>query len=254
MFFDRTNHSNIGIAEYKPWLDRGVLHGFCNGSLDFSQQMRAAATNQFCKAYTLEALYLPRQEHTDSIHEIEGSHVLDRSSIETLLLNNAADGILVHAYTEVRTPIAIGVLSADCVPALILSPHCAAVIHSGWRGIAQGIVAKACQLILSRSAGLPIEVLLGPCAGAEDYEVGAEVISSIGSVAVARSVTPEKSLLDLAGSIKQQVQRLSSDISVSILRRSTMRDHGYHSFRRDGEVAGRNLSFIVLGAKDPKWL
>ena len=65
-------------------------------------------------------------------------------------------------------------LSADCLPIAIASTngHAAlAVVHAGWRGLAEGIVGAAVAAL----AGAPAAAVIGPAVGPCCYEVGPEV-------------------------------------------------------------------------------
>src|SRR5690606_24688411 len=73
--------------------------------------------------------------------------------------------------------LALGVLSADCVPVLFADPEAKVVgaAHAGWRGALTGVlqatVAAMCGLGARRSH---IHAAVGPCIGAASYEVGGE--------------------------------------------------------------------------------
>jgi hypothetical protein len=71
------------------------------------------------------------------------------------------------------------ILTADCLPILLAARNGSAVaaVHAGWRGLAAGVIAATLG-----SLGLPAGDLiawLGPCIGAERYEVGDEVRAAV---------------------------------------------------------------------------
>ncbi len=83
-----------------------------------------------------------------------------------------ADGLVTNV-----PGMAIGVLTADCAPVLLVEPEAGVVgaIHAGWRGAAQGVV----EAVVGEMEGLgavPSRVcaVIGPCIGARSYEVGLE--------------------------------------------------------------------------------
>jgi polyphenol oxidase len=65
-------------------------------------------------------------------------------------------------------------ISADCLPIAIVrsgSPRAIAVLHAGWRGLSEGVVAAGVQALGSGSLAAVIGPAIGPCC----YEVGPEV-------------------------------------------------------------------------------
>jgi polyphenol oxidase len=68
---------------------------------------------------------------------------------------------------------------ADCLPVVLYDPlnEVLSVVHAGWRGTAQGIVAAAVDLMVGQCGAIAggIVAYLGPSAGVCCYEVGHEV-------------------------------------------------------------------------------
>ena len=67
------------------------------------------------------------------------------------------------------------VLTADCLPIAIAGPGVVAMVHAGWRGLADGIVAEGVRAVRELGADGPLEAAIGPGAGGCCYEVGEEV-------------------------------------------------------------------------------
>ncbi|MFZ5803026.1 MAG: peptidoglycan editing factor PgeF [Candidatus Omnitrophota bacterium] len=107
---------------------------------------------------------LPKQEHTNRILVAE-TDVLD--------LTSPADGILTR-----RTDIALGVKTADCIPAVFWDPcqNVLGVIHAGWRGLHQGILPKTVGLMKEEFGcrAEDIQVVFGPSIRGDFYAVGPE--------------------------------------------------------------------------------
>src|SRR5262249_42232961 len=73
--------------------------------------------------------------------------------------------------------IAIGVLTADCLPILMADPkgRVIAAVHSGWKGAFDGVIDAAVNAMASLGAQTAdITASLGPCIGHASYEVGPE--------------------------------------------------------------------------------
>jgi len=65
-------------------------------------------------------------------------------------------------------------LSADCVPIAVATtagPPRLAVLHAGWRGLAQGVVAAGVRAL----GDVPTAAIVGPAVGPCCYEVGEDV-------------------------------------------------------------------------------
>jgi YfiH family protein len=73
------------------------------------------------------------------------------------------------------SPLAIGVLTADCLPVLFTSDDGReiAVAHAGWRGLLGGVLEAAVDSFHARPAA--ISAWLGPAIGPCHFEVGPEV-------------------------------------------------------------------------------
>ena len=69
--------------------------------------------------------------------------------------------------------LAIGVLTADCVPILIFDKKNKLIscIHSGWKGAFSGIIENTIKKIKELTKGGEISACIGPCIGTKNYEV-----------------------------------------------------------------------------------
>jgi YfiH family protein len=74
----------------------------------------------------------------------------------------------------------LGILTADCVPALLCHPpsRILGLAHAGWRGVVRGIVTETLKAM-----GVPAEevkIALGPSIGPCCYQVGEDVVRAVG--------------------------------------------------------------------------
>ena len=69
--------------------------------------------------------------------------------------------------------IALGVVTADCVPILIYDRKNKIIgcIHAGWRGAISGIIKNTILKIRKLNSDNKIYATIGPCIGKESYEV-----------------------------------------------------------------------------------
>jgi polyphenol oxidase len=71
--------------------------------------------------------------------------------------------------------VAATVLVADCLPVAIAGAGAVAMLHCGWRGLAEGIVAEGVGALRALGAEGPLAAAIGPGIGPCCFEVGDEV-------------------------------------------------------------------------------
>ena len=151
--------------------------------------------------------------------------------------------------------IALGILAADCGPVLLADEGAGVigVAHAGWKGALSGIIEASVKAMVALGAETHrIAAALGPCIGAQSYEVGPEFRERFtGGEAFFRPATREDHyLFDLPAYIEARLRGLGL-ASVEILAADTRPENSdFFSYRRaclNGEPDyGRNLSAIVL--------
>ena len=142
--------------------------------------------------------------------------------------------------------LAVSVRTADCLPILLADPvrRAAAAVHAGWRGTAAGIVGETIGRMRRDFGTDPADLwaAIGPGIGACCYEVGDDVARRFGREGNVR--------LDLAGINRAQL--MQSGVAAERIERMELCTRcdaaRFHSYRRDGERAGRMISYIrVIG-------
>lgn len=150
------------------------------------------------------------------------------------------------ALIENQPGLAIGVKTADCVPILLADPvqRVVAAVHAGWRGTAAAIAATAIRRMASEYGSKPedIQAAIGPSIGACCFEVGPEVARQFGVLA------PGRVHLDLRAINAGQLEAAGVDRAHIAISEECTRclPEKFHSFRRDGEAAGRMISWIRI--------
>jgi YfiH family protein len=76
--------------------------------------------------------------------------------------------------------VAAMALTADCLPIALVAPEGVAMLHAGWRGLANGVIANGADALRKLGAGR-IAAAIGPGAGPCCYEVGDEVRAAFGT-------------------------------------------------------------------------
>ncbi len=75
----------------------------------------------------------------------------------------------------------IGILTADCLPIIIVDNNLIAIIHAGWRGAVNGIIESCVNSLIKNFGSKPeqLKAYLGPCAKACCYEVQQDFVSNL---------------------------------------------------------------------------
>lgn len=105
------------------------------------------------------------------LKQVHGSRVVE-----------AAQGwyeIAADASMTDRSDVLLVISVADCAPLLFLDPvnRAVAAAHAGWRGTAAGIAGNVVAAMRTSYGSDPatMKVAIGPCIGADNYQVGTEV-------------------------------------------------------------------------------
>ncbi|MFO0689407.1 MAG: polyphenol oxidase family protein [Myxococcota bacterium] len=169
-----------------------------------------------------------------------------------------ADGPCEADAVVSTTPgLAVGVVTADCVPILVASSDggCVAAIHAGWRGLAAGVIEAGIAAMARPVGGLSAAV--GPAARGCCYEVDEPVASALarryaalldGVLVPGRPGHHQLDLPELAARVLAAIG-LPPDRIGRAARLCTVCSPGprFESYRRDGLAAGRLRHFVTPG-------
>jgi YfiH family protein len=143
-----------------------------------------------------------------------------------------------------RREVWLVVRTADCVPVILADPEhqSIAVIHSGWRGTAANVVRRALEQMASRFGTNPyrIEAAIGPGISGCCYEVGPDVAERFREWLPEATPDHRPTKIDLSTAIWRQL--VAGGVPVERIARGapcTACSSDFHSWRRDGEAAGR---------------
>lgn len=140
--------------------------------------------------------------------------------------------------------------TADCLPILVYSAKLKTAwsIHAGWRGVANDILRHTLSELVDPS----MQFYIGPHIAKDSFEVGNDVRDLIlKSTTIEESyftkIDGHKSKVNLAAVVRAQIASLGAHTDqIEILEMDTFANHKFHSFRRDKEQSGRQISFIYL--------
>lgn len=167
------------------------------------------------------------------------------------------------AIVATRAGVRVGVVTADCVPILVAHHEGAAVaaIHAGWRGLGAGVVEAGIEALCAAAGAPPaaFAAVIGPCIGLCCYEVDAPVLDAMGARfgdALPPTLAPTRpghARLDLGRLAAVALARAGLPAARSArLPDACTACHPdrFHSFRRDGDRAGRLVHHVSVG-KNP---
>ena len=241
--FQILDHNGLRLLVYRPWWEEGVLHGMTLGPISFGGDALTASARELYGVTGLSMLANPQQTHGDRFFDARSAaNVAALISPERSLLRfGEYDGVI--APRNQNGPgerVLYAISTADCVPVVLRGSTGWGLVHAGWRGLANGIIGK-----VAHGLGEVVEAAIFACAGGEVYEVGPEVIEAIGKTASYRAATNGKFLLDTAETAAAQLRTVLFSEAIEKSGICTIRDQRFHSHRRDGERAGRSITFVA---------
>jgi YfiH family protein len=191
--------------------------------------------------------------------QVHGSVVLAPEDLEVCGRENAAmpaDLPAGDALVSASADVLLTIRTADCAPILLVAPRARAVaaVHAGWRGLLEGVVARAIEALHDRYDARPDEICaaIGPSIGGCCYEFGAEhrdaFRAAFGPPADAawlpgRGDRPHLELRTMASAALTAAGVRTE--AIAIVGPCTAEHPGeLHSYRRDGPKAGRQISYV----------
>jgi YfiH family protein len=214
---------------------------FMKGDPVFTPYVLTAVQREYLKVRGIapeKGIILPKQVHGDVIWKVAPKDVSRAGIFE-------ADAIV----TDI-VGLAIGIRTADCLPALLYDPvrKVIAAVHAGWKSTKLEIARKTVEFLRSGYGVDPknIRAAIGPCIRRESCAVGPEFREYFPRDTFS---TPEGLHFDILSANMRQLTR-------SGVKRENIFDSGlcsftdaarFHSFRRDADKSGRMISVIMMG-------
>jgi polyphenol oxidase len=182
------------------------------------------------------------------IRQVHGSIVrrIDTLSVEGIapLPDEGVELPVADGQATALRDVAPMVLTADCLPIAIAGDGAVAMVHAGWRGLADGVVAEGVRAVRELGAGGPLEAAIGPGAGGCCYEVGDEVRAAF--AAHGERVRHGRNI-DLKAIAREQLDRAGVRAIHDVGLCTICSDPSlFFSHRRDHGVTGRQAGLAWL--------
>jgi len=218
-------------SDYSSYLsDKPLIAGFTNQSFRYSS---ANDRVKFAKILKLNyrKIIMPKQIHSGNVTICtEAGQLIDTDGIIT----NDKDLIL-------------SIQVADCIPIYFydIKNQNIGLVHAGWRGVNLGIIENSIkQMTILESEMINVKVLLGPSIRQCCFEVGSEV-GELFNKKYQIIGKGDRTQLDLQGVVIDKLINMNIQIENIIdVKECTCCSDQYHSFRRDGDKAGRMIAMI----------
>jgi YfiH family protein len=189
-------------------------------------------------------LFLMNQTHSNNV-------VIIDEEIQNIQRINA-DALI----TKIKN-IAISVLTADCVPVLIYDDinRVVACVHAGWKGAVNGIIKNTLNKIINMGKNNKIYVVVGPCIGVKNYEVGKEFYNEFIRENKKNDIfffhsQKDKFLFDLRSYVNFKIKEFDIEYLENIDFNTYIEKEKFFSFRRSRQLGekdyGRCISTIGL--------
>jgi hypothetical protein len=263
-------HNPIWPLGGEPGLPAGPLHGTltrhaldCGGSLSLEECFAMAAPH-FMAAIEGWLSAAPAQNRITVIgaHQVHGDHVerfRDRRDLERLRVPfdpgpevplEVFEAPETDAYVTTLPGVVLVIKTADCVPILLWDPETKTIgaAHCGWRGIMAGLASKTVREMVELGAReASIQAWLGPGIRERHYEVSSDLADRFREAFPGAGLAPGR-YLDLFRVATHQLTEAGLDPShIADSGQCTFANPDrYHSYRREGELAGRILTVIAL--------
>lgn len=199
-----------------------------------------------------EAFSIP-VEKLVTVNQVHGSSVL-----------HVKDGFAYGAPVEADAIITclpgipLGIMTADCLPALLFDPVNKAIgaAHAGWKGTVKAVTLNTINEMNKAFGSRPENLIaaLGPCIGPCCYTVGENVVNEFkASFEDTGCFEYAECGIKLDISLANMSQLLFAGVKKENISFSSMctacNNSLFFSYRKDGGRTGRQLSFIMLKAE-----
>ena len=240
--FKQINHC---FFSRKNGFSKGVYKGLnCGrGSKDDKKNIKRNL-NYVAKKMSVEKnkLILMHQTHSNKVVEIKK--------------NNFKKRIVADAMITKMNKVALGVLTADCVPIIVYDFRNKIIgcIHAGWKGSFLGVIENTIKKLKKLNSNNKIFASVGPCIGKKSYEVDILFYENFVSKSRSNKIyfkykSKTKKLFNLRKYVTDKLLKLN--VKVDQVNKDTFTEKSYFfSYRRSRKLMqkdyGRCISTVCL--------
>jgi YfiH family protein len=170
--------------------------------------------------------------------QVHGSEIKEWSDAGPAYASPGEELPRVDGHLTDHAGIGLLVLVADCYPVALAGDGRVAMLHCGWRGLAEGIVRRALERFDQSPAAA-----VGPGIGGCCYEVGDEVRREFRHIEGAT----RGRMLDLRVVVEHELRQGGVEAVEHLDRCTSCRADLYFSHRRDAGVTGRQAGLVIRG-------
>lgn len=226
---------------FDGFFSEGVRARFSDRRVDFSLPQGDEGGFTAAQKSFLQSEWALAPERCVNIRQVHGSTVLRIDASLNHCLE--ADGMITN-----QKNLALLIRTADCLPVFLhdVNRGVIGLVHAGWRGSKEKIVTRAIEAMVEHfgTQARDVKAAFGPAISPVFYEVGREFISIFPGEVQCHGLT---CFLDLALVNRRQLE------SAGVLAENiydcgicTFANEQYHSYRRDGALAGRLVSSMIM--------
>ena len=194
-----------------------------------------------------------RRDHMCTLYQIHSAKVITVTAPWP-----AKDAPEADAMVTATHGIALGILTADCVPVLFADPKAGVIgaAHAGWGGALVGVIENTIAAMADLGAAQEnIRAAIGPCIHQDSYEVGAEfhqrfIESDAGNAQFFKPGKRDHFWFDLPGFVQMRLRAAGIQSIKDIALDTYSERDDFFSYRRachngEGDY-GRQISLICL--------
>lgn len=224
--------------KFKP---KNIRYGFYTKAVPYIKTKPKESLSFAAKSFRSEDISTVEQKHTNKVIIVD-----DYQSF------CVADGQVTN-----KPNIALGVLTADCVPILLADEISGVIstVHAGWRGAKANIMREAVDKMKSLGAK-NITAIIGPCIRQRSYEVGGELYQDFlqESESYSEFFIPSNKLnhhmFDLTSYVKDKLSKNNISNILDVNRNTYEEEDHFFSYRRTthnpNSPMGNIISIIML--------
>ena len=242
--FKKFNNIKHGFFSSKGGVSSGIYKSL-NCGMGSNDKIKNVAKNLKIVAKKIgvkKKIILLNQVHSNKIYFIK------KMSKKKLL----GDGLITNAKN-----LAIGILTADCVPILLFDPKTNTIgaLHAGWKGAYKMIGKKMINYFKKKGSKLNnIIAVLGPCISQENYEIKNDFkvnfLKQNAENTKHFKTIKNKIYFDLRGYIFKQLKNAGIQ-NIEIIKKDTFNPKNNffsarRSLRQKNNDYGRNISIIMI--------